>query len=363
MLDRFNLRMAMALDLLDRLLNLGAVDGRLDERCELTAPWALDNARSAQREMPYHAVLSGSAVIEGPGLPPTTLHAGDVLMLPSGEAHRIVDRGDAANGWNGANGSKGAHSALARTKRPPAVTVHEAADEATVLLCGRFVLTYSAWRLYRSLLPEFVVVRTSAEGTRRLLEQTQDQTQERSDAAASRLSRLLALMREETDQAEPGYAAVLRNLSAALFGLTLRAALHGAQPPSGMLALAAHPRLRELAVQIVQAPSQAWTIEEMAAAANMSRSSLIRGFGAAVGMAPAEFVTRVRIAEASRLLKESEQSVAAIGEAVGYASEAAFQRAFKRETDVTPAAWRAMPIAPAEPPRPPRRVIAGGGKS
>lgn len=318
MLDRFNLRMAMESDLLDRLLNLDAVDGRLDERCELRAPWALKSARSGQREMPYHAVLAGSAVIEGPGVPPAMLHAGDVLMLPSGEAHRIVDRG----------------------------------DEPTVLLCGRFVLTYAVWRLYRSLLPDYVIVRTGVD----------TQTQARGEAASSRLSRLLALMREETDQAEPGYAAVLRNLSAALFGLTLRAAMHDAAPPSGMLALATHPRLRELAVQIVQSPSQAWTIEDMAAIANLSRSSLIRSFGAVAGMAPAQFVTRVRIAEASRLLKESEQSVATIGEAVGYASEAAFQRAFKRETDVTPAAWRAMPLPPAEPPRPPNRVIVGGDR-
>jgi AraC family transcriptional activator of mtrCDE len=170
-------------------------------------------------------------------------------------------------------------------------------------------------------------------------------------------------MREETDQAEPGYAAVLRNLSAALFGLTLRAAMHGTEPPSGMLALATHPRLRELAVQIVESPSQPWTIEDMAAVANQSRSSLIRSFGAVAGMAPAEFVTRVRIAEASRLLRESEQSVAAIGEAVGYASEAAFQRAFKRETDMTPAAWRAMRPPAVEPTQPPRRVSVDGASN
>jgi AraC family transcriptional activator of mtrCDE len=348
MLDRFNLQTAMELDLLDRLLNLGEVDGRLDERCELTAPWALDNARSAQREMPYHAVLCGSAVVEGPGLPPTALHAGEVLMLPSGEAHRIVDRPHDADGAAAAPRVRGgAH-------RAAAVTLYEARDEATVLLCGRFVLSYAAWRLYRSLLPQYVIVRAGPHDAQGI------PAPERSDAASSRLSRLLALMREETDEQQPGYTAVLRNLSAALFGLTLRAAMHGEQPPSGMLALATHPRLRELAVRIVQTPSLAWTIEEMAAIANMSRSSLIRSFAAAAGMAPAEFVTRVRIAEASRLLKESEQSVAAIGEAVGYASEAAFQRAFKRETDLTPAAWRTMPLAPAQPPRPPRRVSIGG---
>lgn len=348
MLDRFNMQTPTDLDLLDRLLSVGAVDGQLDSRCDLRSPWALDNARSAQREMPYHAVLAGATVVQMPGLEPITLHAGDVLMLPSGSPHRIVDPIDDAAG------------SPARAKQPDTATVCETPNETTVLLCGRFVLTYAAWQLYRSLLPDHVVVRADAAGAP---DSDARMTDENGKKAASRLSRLLLLMREETEQLQPGYAAVLRNLSAALFGLTLRAAIHGAEAPAGMLALAAHPRLRELAVRIVRTPSQEWTIEDMAEIANMSRSSVIRSFNAAANMTPAEFVTRVRIAEASRLLKETEQSVGAIGEAVGYASEAAFQRAFKRETNLTPAAWRATPLASPEPPQPPRFVSTGGDRA
>lgn len=350
----------MDLDLLDRLLSLGAVDGRLDERCELRASSTVAQARSAQREMPYHALLAGSAVVEGPGLEPTMLHAGDVLMLPSGEAHTIVNR------------AGGVAPGRSRGEAPETVTLYEAGGAATILLCGRFLMTPAAWRLYRSLLPDYVIVRTNADMKRMASFGGNGEAGEagevgevgeapdQQDSTSSRLSRLLVLMKEETEHAQPGHAAVLRHLSAALFGMTLRAAMHGTQAPAGMLALAAHPRLCEVAVQIVRAPAQAWTIEEMAGIAHMSRSSLIRSFGAAAGMTPAEFVTRVRIAEASRLLKDTEQSVAAIGEAVGYASEAAFQRAFKRETDLTPAAWRAVPLPPTEPPRPPRFVSLGG---
>lgn len=339
MLDRSNMNWPMDMDLLDGLLNLGAVDGRLDERCELRSPWALENAGTGPREIPYHAVIAGAAVVRGPSLEPTTLYAGDILMLPSGEAHSIVDQAD------GATLAQGRSSHALQTRRD------EMGSVPTVLLCGRFLLAYSAWRLYRALLPEHVIVRAHAGAAESAI----------ATSSEARLSRLLMLMKEEAEQLQPGYAAVLRNLSAALFGLTLRAAMHESHAPAGMLALAAHPRLRELAVRIVQTPSQAWTIEEMGEIANMSRSSLIRSFGAVAGMTPAEFVTRIRIAEASRLLKESEQSVAAVGEAVGYASEAAFQRAFKRETSLTPAAWRAAPQAGVEPVRPPRVVSIGGG--
>ncbi|WP_181885496.1 AraC family transcriptional regulator [Trinickia dinghuensis] len=348
MLDRFNLPKPMDLDLLDSLLSLGAIDGRLDDRCDLLPPWTIEQGRSAQREMPYHAVMSGSAVAQAPGLEPTTLHAGDVLLLPSGDPHRIVDREEGPERTEG-----GAHSNT-RRRAAGTVTVRETPGEATVMLCGRFVFGYAAWRLYRSLLPNYVIVRARPAG--------EQNGHDGADAAPSRLNRLLGLMKEESDRPEPGYAAVLRHLSAALFGLALRAAVDAEQAPVGMIALAAHPRLRELAMRIVRAPGQAWTIEDMGEIANMSRSSLIRSFGAAAGMTPAEFVTRVRIAEAGRLLKETEQSVAAIGEAVGYASDAAFQRAFKRETDMTPAAWRAAP-SPLEPARAPRFVEIDGAKA
>jgi len=316
------------MDLLDRLLNLGAIDGYLDVRCEMRGDWVLDNERPGLREMPFHVLLEGGASIEGHGLPPIILQTGDVLLLPSGLPHRILDRPSLA-----------AKSSVGR-EEPEGRAIPAA---STTLLCGRIVLTQAVWRLCQALLPPCMVIRARPE---------------MDDPAESRLGRVLALMREETEVPLPGSTAVLRHLSAVLFGLALRAAASASEPPPGMLALSAHPRLRELALQIMAQPGSSWTLEAMASIANMSRSTLIRNFVAVAGIAPAEFVTRLRMANAGRLLRDSELSVATVGEAVGYASEAAFQRAFKRDTGFTPAAWRAMP-QPVPVPQAVKRISSG----
>lgn len=282
--------------LLDRLLALVDVDGRLDIRCDLGNGWALAQAAEAGHHIPFHVLLDGEAVVDADGLRAAPMHAGDVLMLPGGGAHQLRDRDPASLGRPG---------------------------EGT-LLCGRFIVPASSSKLIRAVLPPAMVVR--------------------SPGAGSRLTRLLALMREEADAPGEGGAALLRHLSGALFAVALRAAMgenvSAAVETPSVLSLGAHPRLAALVVDILGDLARDWTLDGMADHAALSRSSLIRAFRAAAGVSPAEFLNQVRMTEAARRLRAGRESPAAVGEAVGYASEAAFQRAFKREIGVTPAAWR-----------------------
>jgi len=282
--------------LLDRLLALVDVDGRLDIRCDLGGGWTLAQAAEGGHHIPFHVLLDGEAVVDADGLHAAPMHAGDVLMLPGGGAHQLRDRDPAS------------------LLRP---------GEGT-LLCGRFIVPASSAKLIRAMLPPAMVVR--------------------SPGSASRLTRLLALMREEADAPGEGGAALLRHLSGALFAVALRAAMGenvaaAVETPS-VLSLGAHPRLAALVVDILGDLARDWTLDGMADHAALSRSSLIRAFQAAAGVSPAEFLNQVRMTEAARRLRAGRESPAAVGEAVGYASEAAFQRAFKREIGVTPAAWR-----------------------
>jgi AraC family transcriptional activator of mtrCDE len=157
---------------------------------------------------------------------------------------------------------------------------------------------------------------------------------------STRLARLIALMREEALDEASGAASVVDHLSAALFALALRFASAADDPPRGILALAARPRLLPAVAAIFEEPGQPWTLGRLAAICHMSRASFVRHFEDAIGQSAAEVLTDVRMTIASRQLKQTELSVAAIGEAVGYQSEAAFQRAFKRRVGVTPASWR-----------------------
>src|SRR5580693_9901346 len=84
-------------DWLSRLLDLVPVRGRLDLRCLYGAPWRIEQGPAVAGEIPYHAVLSGSAVLEDPaGGPPRRLMAGDILLLPTNPAHVLHDGSDAA---------------------------------------------------------------------------------------------------------------------------------------------------------------------------------------------------------------------------------------------------------------------------
>jgi AraC-like DNA-binding protein len=88
-------------------------------------------------------------------------------------------------------------------------------------------------------------------------------------------------------------------------------------------------------------PSEEWTAESLARAVNLSRSVFAERFATLVGQPPMQYLTLWRMHVAAQRLRERRGSVAQIGFDIGYSSEAAFSRAFKRQFGVAPAAWRA----------------------
>jgi AraC family transcriptional activator of mtrCDE len=89
-------------------------------------------------------------------------------------------------------------------------------------------------------------------------------------------------------------------------------------------------------------PARAWSLPDLARLCNMSRATLVRQFQEKLGRLASDLLTDVRMTLAANELKKSSLSTGAVAEAVGYQSEAAFQRAFKSHMSVTPAQWRKM---------------------
>jgi AraC-like DNA-binding protein len=87
-------------------------------------------------------------------------------------------------------------------------------------------------------------------------------------------------------------------------------------------------------------PGRAWTVDDLGREAGLSRSSLAERFVALLGEPPMQYLTRWRLALAARALKEGRDPIVRIAGQVGYESEAAFNRAFKREFGMPPATWR-----------------------
>jgi AraC-like DNA-binding protein len=125
-------------------------------------------------------------------------------------------------------------------------------------------------------------------------------------------------------------------------------------PPdqTGWLAALRDPAIGRVLALIHERPAHPWTLEELARQSGTSRSVLADRFAHLVGQPPMQYLTNWRIQVAARLLADGAKKVALVGAEVGYASEAAFSRSFKKLTGVSPAAWRETsgmrPGSPAE---------------
>jgi AraC family transcriptional regulator, activator of mtrCDE len=114
-----------------------------------------------------------------------------------------------------------------------------------------------------------------------------------------------------------------------------------------LLALAGHPRLAPVIAALFNEPARAWTLPALARLSNMSRATLARQFQEKLGRSPSDLLTDIRMILATNELRKSSISTGAVAEAVGYLSEAAFQRAFKSHMGITPAQWRKTAQKPA----------------
>jgi AraC family transcriptional activator of mtrCDE len=147
-------------------------------------------------------------------------------------------------------------------------------------------------------------------------------------------------MQEEANDPGPGSEMFVNHLSAALFALTLRFATEGAEAPHGLLALSRRPRLQPAIAVMFERPGEPWTLDQLSGLCNMSRATFMRQFQEAIGRSASDVLTEVRMTIAGRMLLRTATPVAEIGESVGYQSNAAFQRVFKRHIGVSPARWR-----------------------
>jgi AraC family transcriptional regulator, activator of mtrCDE len=313
------------MDLLSRLLSLMPVSGRLEIRCHFGAPWAIEEETAGMREIPYHVLLSGTAVVEDGNGPPERIEAGDIVLFPTGSAHRIHD-------------GSGNSPKPAIERRNESLLIVESGDPDVTadLLCGRFVVGAVPDRLLRDHLPGRLVVHSTPKHAGAGDGMNQNAA---SSGAGTRLTRLIELMREEATDQGPGSETLVNHLSAALFGLTLRFATE-ASAPHGLLALAGRPRLQPAVIAMFDRPGEPWSLDQFAALCNMSRATFVRQFQEAIGRSATDVLTEVRMTVAGRLLVQTTRPVAEIGETVGYQSDAAFQRIFKRHTGITPARWR-----------------------
>jgi AraC-like DNA-binding protein len=160
---------------------------------------------------------------------------------------------------------------------------------------------------------------------------------------AGRLDPVLQLLSAEVGAAQPGARTVISRLADVMLVMALRAHLAGLQgscKEGGWLRAVVDPQIGAVLAAIHDKPQAPWSVESLAQTAAMSRSAFAARFAELVGVPPLHYVTRWRMQKAAHALRTSEARLAEIASSVGYETEAAFSKAFKRIYQQSPGAFR-----------------------
>lgn len=280
----------------DRDSVLETVLGAYRMRVEITADvrycgtWY--DQEPATRYGQFHLLTEGECWVSGAALEaPLQLHRGDLIVFPSGVRHLLSSSPDA--------------------HLPDDV---ERAD--TAMLCGELEFITGTSNPIFSALPAYFVVRA--------------------DESSAGFRQLATMLTETSRDRRWGRQLVQNKLADSLFTMAVCEYVRRAEHPRGLLAALTDARLSRALAAVHERPGEDWTIQAMAQQANMSRTAFAELFTATVGLPPIQYLAHWRATEARRLLKNRRFSVAAIAEMLGYRSEAAFRRFFKRVEGVGP---------------------------
>ena len=317
----------MTTDVLSDVLRAIRLNGAVYFDFELSSPWVAEAPPSrdiagtvmpgAQRVVEYHLIARGSCWGHAVGQEPILLREGDVIVFPQGDAHVL----------SSAPGMRAAPDMLMFARRStPLPLFYELGgggpERARVVCCflGCDDRPYNP--LLTSLPP---VIHLPAAGPQ---------------ATTGWLGTLVNMAARESGSARPGGENVLARLSELMFVETIRHYLERLPPAqTGWLAGLRDPVVGQALAALHREAREAWTVERLARVVGLSRSVLAGRFTAMVGQPPMQYLALWRMQLASRLLADGSR-IAAVADAVGYESEAAFSRAFKKLVGQPPGTWR-----------------------
>lgn len=281
----------------------------------------------AEHVMEFHMVAKGAGWAAVSGLPPVRLAAGDIVMFPQGDAHVMSsapdmrpDRLDADWVYATRQVPKPMPIAYHHGVAEPGATM-PVADADTVLVCGFLGCDLRPFNPLVAALP-------------RLLHLPARQ-------AGGWIGRVIEQAAAESAERRPGGDAVLERLSEMMFLDTARRYLEGLpEDATGWLAGLRDRYVGRALALMHERPEHPWTVDELGRGVGLSRSALHERFLRYLGQAPMQYLANWRMQLGAGLLRRGQAKVAVVAQEVGYESEAAFTRAFKRLMGKPPAAWR-----------------------
>ena len=276
----------------------------------------------ADHVISYHLLLSGQCYARLPEGEPVKLRAGEVVMFPGGDRH-ILATGSRA-GLRMQPTDISGESLHLMLKRGEVTPLREGkTGDATRIVCGFLACEGRMADSILQSLPRMLRVDLRGSGT-----------------AAWVQSSIQFSMAQSAAQ-RPGSAMVLARLSEVLFAEAVRQYMDSVpEAQAGWLGALRDRHVGRALALLHERPTTAWTLERLSREVGLSRSALGDRFASLVGKAPMQYLTSWRLAMAETRLRRGEGSILRIATDVGYESQAAFNRAFKREFGLPPAAWR-----------------------
>jgi AraC-like DNA-binding protein len=313
-------------DVLSEVLRGVRLTGAIFLRAEMKKPWGFRApaasdasavlAPGTEHLVPFHLVTEGRATIRVKGCEPLRLLAGEIVVLPRGDAH-ILENGDATE-------------LIDSSTLLPEILKGSVLSErgggtgpATRFICGYVGCERHAAKIFLAGLPPVfkVVIRGHASG-------------EWIESAIVHLA-------SESESSRAGSRALLAKLAEALFIETLRRHVAQLRPDdTGWLAAARDPAVGAALASMHREPTRAWTVAALAKRAGVSRTVFAARFVEVLGQTPLAYLARWRLQLGATRLQATDETVLQTALGVGYESEAAFNRAFKRAFGLPPARYR-----------------------
>ena len=304
-----------SVDPLGEALHFLRMSGLFYCRAEFRAPWGLV-LPAMRASLMFHFVTSGRCWLEVEGAERRHLQRGDLALVPHGEGHRLTSE-------PGIRGAKLFELPRELVSERYEILRHGGRGAATNMVCGAVRFDHPAAHHLVRLLPRVICVEAS------------------SSPHLDRVGSTLDFMAAEARELHPGGEAVITRLADILVVQTLRAWL--AQDPTARgswLGALRHRQIGRAISLIHRDPARTWTLAALAAKVAMSRSAFAARFTELVGEPAMHYAARWKMHLALTWLEEDDAPLSDLAGRLGYESEAAFSRAFKRLIGVSPGAVR-----------------------
>ena len=298
------------MDALSKVLETIKLKGVVYDKRELSVPWGLDISKDEASQ--FWRLLKGKCFLKVPGEPLLEMHEGDLVFVPHGSSHWIADHPD----------SRRVPSIEFRKARDSGKPMFTGDGDTTIFIGGHFEFDTKPAHPFLADLPNIIHITHFKTEVRAWLQHTAN------------------LIAEEVSHEKPGSKIILGRLAEVAFVHLIRAYLEKADHAKGFLLALKDERISTALKLMQDSPEKEWTLDLLSSAAGMSRSLFCHQFKIMVGETPLSYLTNWRIIKAKELLSKTKGNISEVAMDVGYQSEAAFNRVFKKKVSQTPANFR-----------------------